>query len=189
MNTTLKIIIGATSMAVLFLATPVGLAEDSGSVAAIEAQQSTDVEKIGKTVEKIVKASQKHFEHGGAEATIVPVMGIFGVFIAPMLVVIGILWLAYRSKDKERQQKHETIRLMLEKGVEIPPDFSFGEPASSPKSAMRRGTILISVGIGIMCFFISIGESAGIGIGCIPLLIGLAYLLIWYIEKNQAQDK
>ena len=181
-------------MAVLLwlpLAAPTAFADEAETVAPTApdvTQASSDTDQLQqaiKEVEKVMHASGNNFGHGNPENVIIPVVAIFGVFIAPMLFAIGALWLGFRSRDKEQNQKHETIRLMVEKGVEIPAHLSFME--SKPASALRRGLILSFLGIGIMCFFLIVNAMEAVGIGAIPLFIGLAYLLIWHLEKKQAQ--
>jgi hypothetical protein len=71
--------------------------------------------------------------------------------------------------------------------VPIPENFSFDEAAPrQPVSYLGRGLKLIGIGLGLIVFFIVLGWTSWAGIGAIPLFIGLAYVLIWHLEKKNA---
>ena len=52
---------------------------------------------------------------------------------------------------------------------------------------MRRGVVLVMVGIGLMVFFgaCSDWEGGAWALGVIPFLIGAGYLLVWKLEGNK----
>jgi hypothetical protein len=116
-------------------------------------------------------------------------MGIVGVFIAPAIVAIIVIWLVFRNKGKKEEMKFDTLKLMVEKGVPIPENFSFADPVPAPGANLRRGLILIALGVGIAVFFLIVNAPEGAGLAAIPFFIGLAYLLIWRLEKNKNPDE
>jgi hypothetical protein len=143
-----------------------------------------------KALEEVVKSSMENLEQTGPSPmgiALISVMGIIGVFIAPVLMVIIIVWLGYLQRNQRERRNHETIRQMIEKGMEIPPNISFGDQTQPLEGApiLRRGLILIGVGLGLGCFFFTIGAEDIAGVGAIPLFIGLAYVLIWQLEKKK----
>jgi len=80
---------------------------------------------------------------------------------------------------------HRTVRMMVEKGQPVPPEL-LSSPAAAPVTVrpwydLRRGIVLVSVGVGVVMFFgISAGWDNGVwALGLIPGLIGLGYLLAW----------
>ncbi|HEX5055396.1 MAG TPA: DUF6249 domain-containing protein [Gammaproteobacteria bacterium] len=139
-------------------------------------------EEIGKAIGDAMK-SMDHQELAG-QALLIPILGIIGALITPMVAVIIGIWLIYLYREHKERRNHETIRLMIEKGVEIPPNFSFGE-APETGSPLNRGLKLIGIGIGLVIFFVAMGMGGIAGVGAIPLFIGLAYLLIWHLEKGK----
>lgn len=145
-------------------------------------------EEIAKAVEEVVKSMDHIDEPDGAAAMalMIPILGILGVFFAPMVVVIVIVWLSYRHRQSKEQRNHETIRQMIEKGMEIPPNISFGE-APETGSPLSRGLKFMGIGAGLSVFFLVMGMGNLAGIGAIPLFIGLAYVLIWHLEKNKTE--
>jgi hypothetical protein len=145
--------------------------------------------EIAKAVEGVVKAMDDidpPDDDTAAMALMIPILGILGVFFAPMVVVIVIVWLAYRHRQSKEQRNHETIRQMIEKGIEIPPNISFGE-APETSSPLNRGLKFMGIGVGLSIFFLVMGLTNLAGIGAIPLFIGLAYVLIWHLEKNKTE--
>lgn len=114
------------------------------------------------------------------EDVLVPIVAIVMVFGLPVFIIGLLVW----SRYKRRQLIHQSISVMVEKGVEIPPHL-FDEAKREPGSSMRRGVVMIGVGLGLIAFFMFTGGS-GVGIGFIPLLIGVAYLVVWKLENHQA---
>jgi hypothetical protein len=52
---------------------------------------------------------------------------------------------------------------------------------------MRRGVVLVMIGIGLMCFFAAVNDWEGGAwtLGLIPFLIGAGYLVVWKLEGNK----
>ena len=60
-------------------------------------------------------------------------------------------------------------------------------PAQRQRSDMRRGVVLVMIGLGLILFLGAVNEWEGgaWAIGVIPFLIGVGYLLVWKLEgKN-----
>ena len=114
---------------------------------------------------------------------VIPLVGIvfLTIFGAPVLIVIAIgIFALLLSRSRQR-----TIRMMVEKGQPVPPEL-LSSPAAAPVTVrpwydLRRGIVLVSVGVGVVMFFgISAGWDNGVwALGLIPGLIGLGYLLAW----------
>jgi len=101
-------------------------------------------------------------------------------FLTILLVVIATLALRYRK----HAQTQETLRLMIEKGAEIPPELL--TPPVSQYSDLRRGLILMGVGLSLS---ILIGLSEGFGsgswaVGLVPAFIGAGYLIVWRYSQR-----
>jgi hypothetical protein len=111
---------------------------------------------------------------------IVPIMGIAGVFGGGTVVVGLLLYFRYRRN----KMLHETLRAMIEKGVNIPPELLSMPPESfgpRPRSDFRTGLIL--VGVGVALFFLLPTDTARFGL--IPVLIGVAFLISWKVEQKK----
>ncbi len=138
-------------------------------------------------------------DHALGELTGLLSFVVFWTFIASIILVP--LWLRHRDRDK----MHETLRIAFEKGQPVPPEIigalqSNVAPtlAPTPERDLRRGIVLAAVGLGFCGLgygfwfgLMSHSEVAayivgGIisGVGAIPGLIGVAYLLLWATRRN-----
>jgi len=108
---------------------------------------------------------------------LVAVILIFGM---PIVIVLAVL----RHRARRQQATNEVVMKLAEKGQPIPPEL-FLEPAAKPRSDLRRGIKLITVGLAIMGFFFFQGDHDGMGFGFIPLAIGIGYLLSSHFDKDK----
>lgn len=132
-------------------------------------------------------------------SVIVPV----AFFAAVAAVVIFPTYFRYL----ERGRMHETLRLAVERGQPIPPEFITAlqsnvvvRPPPGPDRDLRNGIILLAWGLGFcglgyglwyglmsvndISAYITGGSVAGIG--AIPGLIGVAYLVLWGMQRGRA---
>ena len=111
------------------------------------------------------------------------VVTMLAVFGAPVLIVAVIMYFGF-SKTRAL---HRTVRLMVEKGQEVPAALLNPPPAQRQRSDMRRGVLLLMVGIGLMIFFgvVADWDSGVWTLGMIPALIGAGYLLVWKLEGRK----
>ena len=101
-------------------------------------------------------------------------------FFTILLVVISTLVIRYRR----HAQIQETLRLMIEKGAEIPPELL--TPPVSQYSDLRRGLILMAAGFSLS-ILIALVEGFGDGswaVGLVPAFIGAAYLIVWRYSQG-----
>jgi len=119
------------------------------------------------------------------ERMAVPIVGIVFVtlFGAPVLIVAVIMYFGF-SKNR---MMHRTIRLMVEKGQPVPPALLAPPPSVRQRSDMRRGVVLVMIGLGLMLFLGAVNEWEGgaWAVGIIPFLIGAGYLLVWKLEGSK----
>ncbi|MEN3370954.1 MAG: hypothetical protein V7609_3097 [Verrucomicrobiota bacterium] len=114
-----------------------------------------------------------------------PIIGIVfsTLFGAPIMIVIAIMFFSYLKS----RSLHRTVRMMVEKGQEVPPALFAPPPVMRARSDMRRGVVLVMVGIGVMIFFgaASDWDGGAWALGMIPFLIGAAYLVVWKLEGRK----
>jgi hypothetical protein len=116
----------------------------------------------------------------------VPLMALMIPIIA--IIVSGLV------RIKRNRYLHETIRHMTEKGLPVPPELiqavvgdSRQPPKTwSPAAQLRSGVINIAIGLGLMLLFQEMHpeENWLWAIGMIPFIIGVGFLLIWWIESR-----
>lgn len=103
---------------------------------------------------------------------------IVGIVFACPVAIIGVI-LFYRHR--RNLALHKTLAAMIDKGVPIPPELL--QPEKPRRSDLRRGFVLIATGLGLTIFFLAEHDRAW-GLGFIPLLIGVGYLLAWKLAKK-----
>lgn len=117
----------------------------------------------------------------------IPIVGIIftTLFGAPVMIVAVIMFFSYWKQ----RQLHRTVRMMVEKGQPVPEGLFAVAPASPLKqrSDMRRGVVLVMVGLALMIFFAAVNdwEGGAWSLGIIPFLIGCGYLLVWKLEAGK----
>lgn len=111
------------------------------------------------------------------EDEIIPIV----MFIAVALVFVVFFYLKFRGKVETQQ----TIRMALEKGTELSPEFikQIGEPEPPKDRDLRRGMIWIAIGMGFALLALGIPDPDAtgpmLGTASFPTLIGIAYLIMW----------
>jgi Domain of unknown function (DUF6249) len=120
---------------------------------------------------------------------VIPIVAItmLTIFGAPVLIVALIMYFGF-SKNRAM---HRTIRIMAEKGQPIPAALlAPPTPAVRQRSDMRRGIVLVMMGVGLMvCFGAwSDWEGGSWALGVIPFVIGLGYLLVWKLEGGKKNE-
>lgn len=118
------------------------------------------------------------------------------IILLVALAVIGVFFLHYRHRT--RAQVQETIRSALNQDAQLTPELVqvLGEPAAPKNADLRRGIILLSFGAAL--FFSGViaaifgndegGAAFFMVISTFPLLVGLAYLLLWKFTRA-SQDE
>ena len=114
---------------------------------------------------------------------IVALLAVILIFGTPIIIVVAILM--HRSQRTRRI--HQTVVALAEKGLPIPPELFVDKPPADNGSPLNKGVILIAVGLGLTIFFLSVpGRHAPWGVGMIPLLIGVGYLIVWKLEGRKS---
>jgi hypothetical protein len=119
-------------------------------------------------------------------AEVIPLVGIvfLTIFGAPVLIVAVIMYFGF-SKNR---MMHKTVRMMVDKGQPVPEALlAPPAPAQRQRSDMRRGVVLLMVGLGLTIFLGAVNdwEGGAWAIGIIPFLIGVGYLLVWKLEGKK----
>lgn len=106
---------------------------------------------------------------GDMGSMVIAIVAISLLFGTPLLIVLSILW----YKLLQARRVHDTIRVLAEKGLPIPPELLPHAPGGA--ADRRRGILLVAVGAGLYLFLIFVGGPWGLA--AIPLAIGCGYLI------------
>jgi hypothetical protein len=99
-----------------------------------------------------------------------------GVPLGAFFMAVAIVALVGYFNHQERKQRHESIRLALEKGQSLPPELL--TPTRLPRSDLASGIQLVFVGIGLSLFLwlLKPGHSFW-AVGIVVLFVGLGRLV------------
>ncbi|MBA2586933.1 MAG: hypothetical protein H0U99_10675 [Chthoniobacterales bacterium] len=129
--------------------------------------------------------NRHHSSNDAIPDAVIPIvaLSVFALFATPIGIVFVIM---YFSMSKSRAL-HRTVRAMVEKGQEVPAALLNPPPAVRQRSDMRRGIVLLMIGLGVMLFLAAVNdwEGGAWSIGLIPFLIGAGYLLVWKLEGKK----
>src|SRR6185312_15030247 len=103
---------------------------------------------------------------------------------------VGGLWLD-NLRDKRR---HETIRVMIEKGTPVTPDLldglrkksRFGKHTYDPQGYLCWGITEVLVAVALLLAYSSGGAHTA---GWIVLAVGAANLILWFIDRAHSNGR
>ena len=119
---------------------------------------------------------------------IIPIVAMFVPIVA---IVMGV-----SARMRRTELMHETLRQMVAQGREIPPQLLDGSlladrPANrnggwqGKSGQLIFGATNVGVGLGVMVMFYAMSPGDWLwAIGCIPLFVGIALLVVWKMESK-----
>lgn len=111
----------------------------------------------------------------------IPIIGVLSIAI--MFITFSVL----NSRNQTEVQR--TLRTALERGVPLSAELvsQMNTNRPSKQTDMRRGIIIVSIGIGALVAGIITGlmkEFATVAV--FPIFMGLGFLLVWKLESADA---
>ncbi len=110
--------------------------------------------------------------------------------IAISLSIALVVIMYYYFRFRTRQEHQQTVRAVVDKGVELTPEVldRLGEPKPRRNADLRRGIVGAGIGAGFAVFGLILGEDDAvrplIAVGAFPFMIGLAYLGLWKFRES-----
>lgn len=116
--------------------------------------------------------------------------------LVPMMAFLTAIMIVYFVVRNNRLKEQRMIQLYekaLDAGKDLPDSF-FKRSEKEPKSHFLKGLIWIGAGLGTSIGGIFLmGQHSPWGFGLIPLFVGIAYLISYFVEKenkaNAAKDE
>ena len=99
---------------------------------------------------------------------------------------VVVVWFYFRHRARMATQ--DTIRLALERGSELSPEFmkQLGEGQPDKNRDLRRGLIWCGLALGFALLGVGVPDDEATrimaGVAAMPFLIGCAYLLMYWIS-------
>ena len=116
--------------------------------------------------------------------------------IGAFAMVAAIVCVPLYFKSRERQEMQATLRAAIEKGQPMPAEVieAMTKTVKLPPTRLRdlrTGVIWLAIGLGVAAatyfgnFTDHDGDFHGIGIACIPAVIGVAYIVLSFFNPNK----
>tara|TARA_B110000967_G_scaffold193738_1_gene221582 strand:+ start:326 stop:718 length:393 start_codon:yes stop_codon:yes gene_type:complete len=120
--------------------------------------------------------------------SLVPIVGIVGVFGMPVFIV----WTALHFNNKKKQQFHASLQKLIESGQELTPELLQSIPGYREEdkkvSDIKAGVILIGIGVGVVLLgYLGLHAAVVWASGLLVASLGLALLAYGiYAEKKNS---
>jgi len=108
----------------------------------------------------------------------------------PAAVVITWITLHYRRRRRLIELHHAERMAAIERGMEIPdlpPEMLTGRPRRR-RTSLLPGLVWFFVGLAVVVSRGSL-EDAPLALGLVPLAIGLAYLIYYFVEGRKIEAR
>ena len=115
--------------------------------------------------------------------------------IVLFLTIGGVFAVAFYLKYRTRHDVQNTVRAAIERGESLSPELieTLAVSISSPFADLRKGVISLALGAAGMSFAVLLGEEDAVGpimaLSTFPILVGIAYLGLWFFTgRNRASS-
>lgn len=121
---------------------------------------------------------------------LIPIFGICGAFAAPVLII----WIYFTYTGRTEERFHTTLQELIKSDQTITPDMmknmpGYKEVENLKHTDLRRGTITVSIGLGVSIFGVFVEGDLFIGVGLFIATIGLGLLFHGiYQQKLELED-
>lgn len=134
---------------------------------------------------KTIEAKYDHEEDMMEYAlSIVAVIG--GLLTGILIFVLPIFFICYFIYRK-RTIRYRIAEKAIEKNMTLPDSF-FAIPEADKKSRLQSGLVWIGWGLGLICLFLVCSSIKTAMIGLIPLFVGVAKLITYFVEDRKKDN-
>ena len=141
----------------------------------------------------------KHFDSDDTDSTLVQLVAIFFCVGGPVILVIMLVMMHYRAKERREKNINDNIERLLAAGRDIPIELLRGdEPSANNELSVVRDDINLHKGIKNVCLGVGLFVCLTImfsiefgAIGFIVLSVGASQLWVWKLsgsKRNLAND-
>ncbi len=164
------------------------IAQSKSTKTSIE-EEKENVSMLIQTVDSLYKVNAELVNLQAAnsepDVNIVAIVGTICVFGGGALVIILSVFFICNFKFRQRSARYRVIEKALDHNVAIPESF-FENETPAKKSRLQSALVWMAWGLGLMLFFFLVGDGEGeVALGCIPLFVGIAKLITYFVEDHK----
>lgn len=151
-----------------------------GTVESSDAVAPPPVPESFQDLEKLLEGIGDRDDHAflGGMALMIPILAVLLIFGGPLLLVILLAVMHFRSRNRQAELQHASIARVVESGQPVPEDILRQSLQTSVHQGVR-GLRNIGLGLGLLAFlWVVFGPRAG-AIGFLFIGIGLSQVAVW----------
>lgn len=116
------------------------------------------------------------------------VLIVFIAIVTPFACVVLIVFFAIKGITSRQREHNKIVEKAIESNYPLPDDF-FKAPKLH-KSRLQSALVWLAWGIGVIAFFLIVSgiNNTVYAIGLIPLLVGAAKLITYFVEDRKKED-
>lgn len=114
---------------------------------------------------------------------IVGMIAVILIFSTPILVFFFLFRFLYKVKS----DRNRVIEFAIKNNAKI--DSGIFSDYKTPRTRLHSALVWMAWGVGIMVFFCCVGADVVIGLGAVPLFVGIAKLITYFVEDRKQQSE
>lgn len=120
-----------------------------------------------------------------AGAVFIALPAVILIFGMPLFLLLALLG----AGNRKRKQKMELVNLYIKSERDIPEHVITALDSGGSASSLKSGLTLTAVGLGIVGAFNIIGAEEAGAFGLIPMFLGIARLIFWFLVERKAEPE
>jgi hypothetical protein len=121
-------------------------------------------------------------------SVLIPIVAVLLIFGGPIVLIIVLAVLRYRTRARRERNHNENIARLLEAGRDVPLELLLGvdAPVQKVQNNLRKGIENVCVGIALLIFLtLMVGIEIG-AVGLIVIAYGVSQLAVWKLIDSKA---
>jgi hypothetical protein len=122
------------------------------------------------------------FYHSAPDVWAPALAGTIGMLVflsAPILIVYFVL----RHRRQVTEMRLKAMLDLAARGAPVPHEWLMEKPGRPGVADLRAGLVLLTTGVGIMLFALTLKQHPAWGIGLLPLFAGIGFLVTWKVGR------
>lgn len=114
---------------------------------------------------------------------VVEIIAVILIFGTPFLISLALFSVWYKIK----RDRNRVIEIAIRNNVRIDP-MIFSD-YKTPRTRLHSALVWMACGAGIILFFICVEAEEAIGLGGVPLFVGIAKLITYFVEDRKQRPQ
>ena len=111
---------------------------------------------------------------------------VFIAIVTPFTSLVLIVFFAIRGITCRQRERNKLIEKAIDNNYPLPDDFFSSQ--KNPRTRLQSALVWLAWGIGIISFCLIMSNDTVYAIGLIPLLVGIAKLITYFVEDRKKED-